>query len=572
MQHLDLFKKSHGSIWHRKPIASSEDGLLLTITRSSLRAFTPGGNRTIRFTQVAFDRSGQQFLASDQQGNLYQFNLAKNKFKSLLNTGVPCTTLSFNLQRKNEALVALSDCLLKCYDITTKEVVCWMKGHDTAINSISIHSSGRYALTASNKVAHLWDLETFTHQRTLNGAQKVGIMKVCFLPSSNNILTCFKDDTIFVWDMENLQCQYQLPVPPGKNKPCYRSLATTSDGQYLIAGGRSRFLHLWTLENKRLIRIIQLPLCVKNVKLIAFLPDSLDTSSSQTVGVLSQDGIMRFINIHNCNLLFEIGTQNNPIHQATINSNGRYVLALMGNGNINLYSIASLSTEIKKPPEPITKAVIVKDKDASSTATNRDKPARYADLHGIAPEDINKNINWNGPQASNDLYDRLDIKRLHRILKGFGEYPSKYRIFIWRSLLKLPENHECYSNLIEKGTHSAFIKLDEEYPIKSRKLLNNLQKTLSALAHWSPIFGEVHYLPLLIFPFVKLFQNNHLICFEVIATIIVNWCQKWFEFFPNPPINILSSIENMLGAHDSELLDHFIRNKIKSQVFKLNTR
>lgn len=53
--------------------------LLLTITRSNLRAFTPGGNRTIRFTQIAFDRSGQQFLASDQQGNLYQFNLAKNK-------------------------------------------------------------------------------------------------------------------------------------------------------------------------------------------------------------------------------------------------------------------------------------------------------------------------------------------------------------------------------------------------------------------------------------------------------------------------------------------------------------
>jgi len=43
---------------------------------------------------------------------------------------------------------------------------------------------------------------------------------------------------------------------------------------------------------------------------------------------------------------------------------------------------------------------------------------------------------------------------------------------------------------------------------------------LSALAHWAAVFGETDYLPLLAFPFVKLFQNNPLICFEVVATVI----------------------------------------------------
>ena len=47
-----------------------------------------------------------------------------------------------------------------------------------------------------------------------------------------------------------------------------------------------------------------------------------------------------------------------------------------------------------------------------------------------------------------------------------------------------------------------------------------LCRTLSALAHWAAIFGEVDYLALLSFPFVKLFQNNQLICFEMIATIL----------------------------------------------------
>lgn len=67
------------------------------------------------------------------------------------------------------------------------------------------------------------------------------------------------------------------------------------------------------------------------------------------------------------------------------------------------------------------------------------------------------------------------------------------------------------------------------YTLFSKNQLNKLGpcgfffchcRTLSALAHWAAIFGEVDYLALLSFPFVKLFQNNQLICFEMIATIL----------------------------------------------------
>ena len=39
----------------------------------------------------------------------------------------------------------------------------------------------------------------------------------------------------------------------------------------------------------------------------------------------------------------------------------------------------------------------------------------------------------NPPQIS-----RVDVKKLKKILKGYGEYPEKYRDFIWRLLLKVP--------------------------------------------------------------------------------------------------------------------------------------
>ena len=71
---------------------------------------------------------------------------------------------------------------------------------------------------------------------------------------------------------------------------------------------RSHFLHIWTLESKTLLRIIDLPTKVRIVKQLEFLADTFDGGSSQTVGILSQDGIVRFVNIHTCKLVFEVGS------------------------------------------------------------------------------------------------------------------------------------------------------------------------------------------------------------------------------------------------------------------------
>ena len=59
-----------------------------------------------------------------------------------------------------------------------KELVSLMKDHESSICSISIHASGRHALTTANEIAQIWDLDTFTKKKTLNGAQTVGIQQV----------------------------------------------------------------------------------------------------------------------------------------------------------------------------------------------------------------------------------------------------------------------------------------------------------------------------------------------------------------------------------------------------------
>ncbi|XP_031525582.1 TBC1 domain family member 31 isoform X7 [Papio anubis] len=570
MQSTDLGNKESGKIWHRKPSPATRDGIIVNIIHNT-SDYHP---KVLRFLNVAFDGTGDCLIAGDHQGNIYVFDLYGNRFNLVQRTAQACTALAFNLRRKSEFLVALADYSIKCFDTVTKELVSWMRGHESSVFSISVHASGKYAITTSSDTAQLWDLDTFQRKRKLNIRQSVGIQKVFFLPLSNTILSCFKDNSIFAWECDTLFCKYQLPAPPESSSILYKVFAVTRDGRILAAGGKSNHLHLWCLEARQLFRIIQMPTKVRAIRHLEFLPDSFDAGSNQVLGVLSQDGIMRFINIQTCKLLFEIGSLDEGISSSVISPHGRYIACIMENGSLNIYSVQALTQEINKPPLPLVKVIedLPKKKLSSSdlkmkvTSGRVQQPAKPRGSK-IQTRILKQDLTGDFESKKNELPDGLNKKRLQILLKGYGEYPTKYRMFIWRSLLQLPENHTAFSSLIDKGTHVTFLNLQKKYPIKSRKLLRVLQRTLSALAHWSVIFSDTPYLPLLAFPFVKLFQNNQLICFEVIATLIINWCQHWFEYFPNPPINILSMIENVLAFHDKGLLQHFIDHDITSQLY-----
>ncbi|KAJ8013220.1 hypothetical protein DPEC_G00051010 [Dallia pectoralis] len=563
MQTTDIGNKEEGKIWHRKP--TPINGVIVNVIHSAA-AYQ---SKIVRFLHITFDATGESFLAGDHHGNIYVFDISANRFRLVQSTGQACTALAFSLRRTTEFLVALADNSVKCFDKDTKQLVSWMRGHEGAVSSVSVHGSGRYAITTSADTAQLWDMDTFQRKRKLNVRQCVGIQRVFFIPLSNSILSCFSDDSIFAWESDTLFCKYQLPVPDHGPRVHYKAFAITRDGKTLAAGGRSNLLHLWCLETRQLLQVIQMPPTVRTVRQLDFLPDSFDGGSTQTLGVLSQDGIMRFINIHTCKLLFSIGTHDNAITSAAISPSGRHVVTITDNGGLTIYLVQSLTQDYNKPPPPLVKVVSSLTASAPTVKIKSQSIQRPAKT---SSRSVRTKVLWPAAisvaeEKENELPDGLNQKRLVALLKAFGEYPAKYRMFVWRSLLRLPENHAAFSSLTDKGLHSAYLRIQERYPIKSQKLQRGLQRVLSALAHWAAIFGETEYLPLVAFPFVKLFQNNPLLCFEVVATIIVNWCQHWFEYFPNPPLNVLSMAENVLAHHDKQLLQHLINCGVTSQLY-----
>ena len=84
-------------------------------------------------------------------------------------------------------------------------------------------------------------------------------------------------------------------------------------GSLLVAGGRSNILHVWDMIKHTVKRVIELPPKMKNITLMFFVTEpSMERQQQQqcnnVLAVLSQDGVMRFINIDECKPLFQLGS------------------------------------------------------------------------------------------------------------------------------------------------------------------------------------------------------------------------------------------------------------------------
>ena len=130
----------------------------------------------------------------------------------------------------------------------------------------------------------------------------------------------------------------------------------------------------------------------------------------------------------------------------------------------------------------------------------------------------------------------LNKKNLIDIIQNQYSFPDEQRVVMWRYLLHLPMNEPQYTLLASQQLHPAVRQLTSSLPIKYTSISTRLSRLLSALMYWHPPLAECDWLPALVFPFLRVFERDSLVTFEVVATVIMNWCQEWLNFIPNPPI------------------------------------
>jgi hypothetical protein len=136
-----------------------------------------------------------------------------------------------------------------------------------------------------------------------------------------------------------------------------------------------------------------------------------------------------------------------------------------------------------------------------------------------------------------------------------GMLADHLRPWGWQVLLSLPGNVEAHKSLVGRGPHPAFDKLSLAFPVRG-KAGQRLHGALSCLAHWTAMLAELPYIPVLTFPVTQVFKADHLATFEFVVMFFLNWGREWLDFFPGPPVGVLSEASTRLEVADPDLFSH----------------
>jgi hypothetical protein len=504
------------------------------------------------------------FLMSiaDQRGNIYVLDFVKNRFWLIARTGVSSTCLVFNSIKRRELIVGFSDHTIHCYNIDTCQMIAKLPAiHQSAPLTISVHPTKALLLSTSNTEAILWDTDAWERKRILEGIDEHGLQQASFSPDGMMVCASFEDGSVYFWTIEfsliwkislaQLSApESELSMIMSRNllvpRICY--FDTSSSGEYFAYVGLSSCVYIWNLFEKRLLHEILIPTFENKLIIQAqFL------GLSSILGLLSDSGEVIFINAATASFVSQLKSKHS-FQSFAISPDGRLLAAVSKESKymINLLRLDHIfdPKEEVPPRELIEEPVVQQKAEVKIPKAIAQPPKTFFELIESKQE--------------SSFFNRAKIRGF---LHHYGSYPDQYRPLIWRFLLKLPENRASYEALLDQGTHPSFRDFRVKYPLKSDRGAKSMERILSCLAHWSPIFEDLEYLPSLVFPFVKLFWNDLFSCLEVLMTVLMNWCQKWWEYYPNPPIELLDIVTQLLSFHDPELFSHLSRSKATAQVY-----
>ena len=147
----------------------------------------------------------------------------------------------------------------------------------------------------------------------------------------------------------------------------------------------------------------------------------------------------------------------------------------------------------------------------------------------------------------------LQYNIIKESLDQCSSFPSNMRKYIYQFLFSLPNHKDIFEKYDKQGIHPFFRFLNDIYPLDDEIQRKNLQKVCSLLAFYSPLIGNIYFLPELVFPFVKCFPNEEHFLFELLIAFFHSIGNFWFEFYPGPPLYHIKLSEKII-EHEEPLI------------------
>ena len=559
-----------GRIWSSQPPQQlSTDG-----ARFSLLCVQRERKAPSRVTAVAFNCRCDTLAILNEHGQLIVLELQHNRYNLLKRGGACGTCAVFSRTLASELFVGMADGSIECYDTEKRCMVGHLRGHHLKIRTLSCDNMRPLLLSCSADAIILWDSSDLSRVRQL--ALPRPSVGAVLLSDGERMAACFEHD-VRLWRTDDFTLEAKLKLPVSHAKVRLRTLAVDESAALIAVGGDLGVVAVWSLREKTLLKLLQIP-SGASIAGAAWIP------SSNYLALVCDDGMLHLTVPSSeqvaLSLLPSGSATRSGFSQVAFDTMGYSMAAVRTDGRVAVHYLEVLarlaggagvgqngtthapargaplphSTGLAKPKE---RRDPPRGRLASRVQRNR-KPQKEFYRAPLFQGQVNLAqllpLFQLGAVSEDSVL--LDVQRLREMLWQAGRFPEKHRLLIWRFLLQLPNNECAHRGLTEKGLHPAHAGVHARTSLRDRRLSLRLERLLSCLAHWCPLFEEATDLDVAVFPWVLAFGPDDVAAFEAVATVLANWGQRFYECHPYPPVELLAGAASLLSHHAPVLAAH----------------
>lgn len=521
---------------------------------------------TIRCVLLAPCRSSNAFVSVDTEGNVMVFYLDDNKFWIVMK----CTDLkaiSFCHLSQNELLLGRESGRIDKISIEPQ----WYHGHFSQ-HSFPVQDmlffSEEICLSYSKYEMWIWNCVTFEALHSLTFQSDRPAYVVAIVPNEKNqVLTILSDTTLHLWKRERNTTEAPRLISSYLGNEFMMEdgitcIDFTKDGSLMAAAGNHKLISLidTTKTSWVLNKVFQLPQTANAVNEMKFLniPNHFMNLKGEVTSfclVVLTLPFNEFIIYDLNNSYYEKSTlrpkcflldvEGDPLKFHLIPFQNTYAIFQLQSGFIDIYTTFWWlnnnfcswlhyerilgTTEVKK------------------------KPALW-DINNEKPIHLPRGSQGPGGLDERGLYQYI----LHQI----GQLPPAERKNYWKLGLAVPGNMVALNNVLLSELHPCCQMIQEDFPGLPKENLFILSRVLSAFYYHSSLFFLMNEFPRILLHFLKALTWSPLSTFEILLTIVNNFCTDWYEDIPNPSKSILTTIKCLINKYDPSLASHFNSSRI----------
>jgi len=242
---------------------------------SSGFCFVTFSEHTAPVTDIAFVPHGRALVSASLDGTVRAYDMLRYRNFQTLVSPTPAQFGCVTVDPSGEIVCAGSRDTLSVYvwNLQTAQLVETLSGHEAPIAALSFGGGGggnSFLASASwDKSVRVWDF--LSSKAAIDVLQHSSdVLAVAFQPGGALLATATLDGRICLWDAKEAEQtgtidgradiaagRSVLSKVTAKNSSggkCFRSLAFSADGQSIIAGGSSKFVCLYDVTQKVLLR------------------------------------------------------------------------------------------------------------------------------------------------------------------------------------------------------------------------------------------------------------------------------------------------------------------------------